>query len=164
MHKLLYLTQVSIKFHRHTNDLETLTKLFVFVAIPQILSHPVDVVIDINNDTTSVQFTCMAAGTSSYHWQREGKDTIPANALGTQSNTLTLVNIKPTDDGKYRCVAVNEHGRNYSEYAKLTIRGTGLLTIVNLPYCTFVLHCYNKLCTRINRFTNTYDKHTPKKH
>ena len=98
-------------------------KISDFSAKPQITSHPEDIVIEINNDSTSVQFTCMAAGTSSYYWQREGKDTIPTNALGTQSNTLTLVNIKPTDDGEYRCVAVNEHGRKHSEYAKLTIRG-----------------------------------------
>jgi len=98
-------------------------KISDFSAKPQITSHLEDIVIEINNDSTSVQFTCMAAGTSSYYWQREGKDTIPTNALGTQSNTLTLVNIKPTDDGEYRCVAVNEHGRKHSEYAKLTIRG-----------------------------------------
>ena len=79
--------------------------------------------IEVSNDITSVQFTCVAAGASSYYWQREGNDNIPANALGTHSNTLTLVNIKPTDGGEYRCVAVNVHGRNYSEYAKLTIRG-----------------------------------------
>jgi len=104
---------------------------FVFAAIPQITSHPVDVLIEINNDTTSVQFTCMAAGVSSYYWQRKGNENIP---LRTQSNILTLGNIKPTDDGQYRCVAVNEHGRNYSEYAKLTIRGTVVLCFTLVLY------------------------------
>jgi len=97
------------------------------LARPQITSHPVDTWIEINNDTTSVQFTCMAAEASSYYWQRADNDSIPADSLGTQSSTLTLFNIKPTDDGEYRCVAVNEHGRNYSEYAKLTITGNNNL-------------------------------------
>ena len=33
--------------------------------------------------------------------------------MGTQTNPLTLVNIKPSDAGEYRCVAVNKHGENY---------------------------------------------------
>ncbi|XP_065906698.1 uncharacterized protein [Dysidea avara] len=91
-------------------------------TMPQIIDHPVNVTIEINNDTTSVYFSCSAAGASTYYWQKRGGDNIPVNVQGEQSTILPLVNIKPTDGGEYRCVAVNEHGRNYSDYAKLSIR------------------------------------------
>ena len=109
--------------HRISCTNET-CKAFFFTAMPQIIDHPVNVTIEINNDTTSVYFSCSAAGASTYYWQKRGGDNIPVNVQGEQSTILPLVNIKPTDGGEYRCVAVNEHGRNYSDYAKLSIRGS----------------------------------------
>ena len=64
----------------------------------------------------------MAEGASSYYWERRGDD-IPTDALGTQTNTLTLVTLIPPDEGQYRCVAVNQHGNNFSDYAMLRING-----------------------------------------
>jgi len=85
--------------------------------------HPVDETIKLQNDTTSVFLTCLANGASSYLWEKQN-DGIPSNAEGADSNELVLVNLQPSDDGHYRCVAFNEHGRNYSDYATLTIIGT----------------------------------------
>jgi len=93
-----------------------------FVAIPQITTHPLNKFVEINNDSTNVQFTCMAEGASSYYWQR-GEHHIPSGALGIKTNKLILVSLMPSDEGQYRCVAVNGHGKNYSDYARLTING-----------------------------------------
>ena len=91
--------------------------------------------IEINNHSTSVQFTCVAAGASSYYWMRRGSDDIPYGASGTRTNTLTLVNIIPPDAGEYRCVAVNQHGQNYSNYAKLIIEGMEYSCINKINKC-----------------------------
>lgn len=64
----------------------------------------------------------MAYGASSYFWLKE-TDGIPSDAVGIKSNTLTLHNILPTYNGRYQCVAENKHGRNYSNYALLTVEG-----------------------------------------
>ena len=77
----------------------------------------------INDDTTSVTFTCMANGTSSYFWQRENGN-ISSNAEGINNSTLTLKNILPSNNGRYQCVAENEHGRSYSNFALLTVEGS----------------------------------------
>lgn len=64
----------------------------------------------------------MANETVSYTWEKQNDD-IPPNAEGVNSNTLTLIGITPTDSGHYRCIAINEHGRNYSDYATIIITG-----------------------------------------
>ena len=93
-----------------------------YTAPPQIYVHPLDKTIKINNDSTSVEFNCMAYGASSYFWLRETGD-IPPDAVGIKSNTLTLHNILPINNGRYQCVAKNKHGKNYSNYALLTVEG-----------------------------------------
>ena len=94
----------------------------IFVGLPQIHVHPFNNTIGVNNDSTSVTFICMAHEASSYYWQRDTGD-IPSDAVGTKSNILILRNILPTDSGRYQCVAENEHGRAYSNYAVLTVEG-----------------------------------------
>ena len=74
----------------------------------------------------------MAEGASSYHWERKGHDNIPSNATGTQTRTLTLISLIPSDAGQYRCVAHNEHGTNESNHARLTIKGTYIISINNI--------------------------------
>ena len=77
----------------------------------------------INNETTSVSFTCLANGASSYYWRRENVS-ISSDAEGINSSVLTIHNLLPTDDGHYQCVAVNEHGISVSYIAVLTVEGT----------------------------------------
>jgi len=93
------------------------------VAKPQIIVHPVNKLVEVNNDSTNVQFMCLAEGASSYFWQRRGQNDFPAGATEIQANILTINNLIPPDEGQYRCVAVNQHGRNFSNYAKLRIKG-----------------------------------------
>jgi len=65
---------------------------------------------------------CLAEGASFYYWERKDGDVL-TNASETNSNILRLVDLKPTDHGQYRCVAVNQYGRTFSDYAVLTIKG-----------------------------------------
>jgi len=95
---------------------------FVFVALPQIVTHPLNGLVEVNNDTTNVRFICMAEGATSYYWERED-GSIPTDSIGMDTNTLTLISLVPPDAGQYRCVAVNIHGRNFSDYAMLRIKG-----------------------------------------
>ena len=90
--------------------------------MPQIYVHPLDKTIKVDNDSTSVTFTCLAYEASSYHWQRETGD-IPSNAMGINTNTLILHDIRPPDSGRYQCVAENEHGLTYSNYTMFTVGG-----------------------------------------
>ena len=90
--------------------------------MPQIYIHPANLTVKVDNGSTSVTLTCMAYEASSYYWERETGD-IPSNAVGINTNTLTLHNILPPDSDRYRCVAENERGATYSNYGILTIEG-----------------------------------------
>ena len=65
---------------------------------------------------------CMANETSSYFWRKENGN-ISSTAEGINTNNLVLQNVLPSDSGRYQCVAVNENGRSYSDYAMLTVEG-----------------------------------------
>ena len=90
--------------------------------MPQIYVHPLDRTIKVDNDSTSVTFTCMAYDASSYYWQRETGD-IPSNSERINTTTLMLNDILPPDSGRYRCVAENEHGTTHSNYAVFIVEG-----------------------------------------
>ena len=77
----------------------------------------------IQSDSTNVTFECMATGALSYFWIKENGN-ISSTAEGINTNRLVLHNVLPSDNGCYQCVAVNEHGRNYSTCATLTVEGT----------------------------------------
>ena len=106
-------------YHINTNCII----LVFFAELPQIYLHPLDKSVKVDNDSTSVTFICMTYYASSYYWLRETGD-LPSNAMGVNSNSLTLHNILPPDSGRYQCVAENEHGNTYSNYAVLTVEGT----------------------------------------
>ena len=76
----------------------------------------------INNDSVRADFMCLADGASSYFWLKESDD-ISSTAEGINTNNLLLLNILPSDGGRYQCVAVNENGRSYSNYATLSVEG-----------------------------------------
>lgn len=115
-----------------------MTVSYKSIAPPKIHTHPMGRTVMIDNDTTSVTFTCMANGASSYFWQRENGN-ISSDAEGINTSTLTLKNILPSDNGRYYCVAENEHGRSNSNYALLTVEGNHQLSLHN----NYLLHTFN---------------------
>ena len=58
-----------------------------------------------------------------YHYWIKENDNISSTAEGINTSTLVLHNILPSDNGHYQCVAVNDYGRNYSNYATLSVTG-----------------------------------------
>ena len=105
--------------------LKKLLILCIFAALPQIHVHPQGKIVEINNDSTSVTFFCMADEASSYYWLRE-TGSIPSDATGVNTSKLTLHSILPLDSGHYQCVAENENGKTYSNYAIFTVIGKNL--------------------------------------
>ena len=79
-----------------------------------------DTTIRLVNNYTNMTLTCEADGSSSYSWKRQN-GVIPSDSTGVNTNTLTLINVKPEDAGIYRCVATNASGSSISEYAVVTI-------------------------------------------
>ena len=79
-------------------------------------------VVGLKSNFTNISLTCEAAETSSYRWERQ-YDSIPSSAIGVNTNTLTLINLRLEDAGQYRCVATNNSGTTESDYAVLILRG-----------------------------------------
>ena len=79
--------------------------------------QPMDATIQLITNFTNHTLTCKADEASSYYWEK-GNDIILSD-----SNILTLINLRPKDAGSYRCVATNAIGTSKSDYAIVTISG-----------------------------------------
>ena len=90
--------------------------------LPNITEHPISKFVGLGSNFTNASLTCKAGGAIAYSWERQD-DSIPSDAIGENTNTLTLINIQLEDAGKYRCVATNDSGSTQSDYATLTIKG-----------------------------------------
>ena len=97
---------------------------------PVITRHPMNITINLVNDTTSVSLTCEASEASSYNWERQNGD-IPSDSTGVNTNALTLINLQPEDDGNYRCVATNDSGSSASNYSTIIINGKNVKLLCN---------------------------------
>ena len=90
--------------------------------LPHFIEHPLSQVVGLKSNFTNISLTCEAEETSTYRWERQ-YDSIPSSAVGVNTNTLTLINLRLEDAGQYRCVATNNSGTTESDYAVLILRG-----------------------------------------
>ena len=89
---------------------------------PVIKENPISKFVGLGSNFTNTSLTCEADGASNYSWERQS-GSIPSDAIGVNTNTLTLINLRLDDAGKYRCIATNGSGSTQSDYATLTIKG-----------------------------------------
>ena len=125
--------QFSILVFSSSQPCSTSTTYFVF---PSIILHPSNVLVHLTDLNISCTLTCKATEGSSYYWEKEnGK--IPVTSTGANSDTLTLINVKPENAGRYRCVAFVYSIRksNFSNYATVTINSKFL-------FCIFINYVY----------------------
>ena len=91
----------------------------------------------INNDSVRVELMCMADEALSYYWLKENGSISPT-AEGINTSNLLLQNILPSDSGQYQCVAVNENGKSYSNYAMLTVEGDYAIIAILMTICACI--------------------------
>ena len=97
--------------------------LFSFlVDPPKILQHPSCQSAATGTQTT---FTIQTTGDDLiFQWQKDASDVHnDSDCSGTDSNTLSIRHVKKSDEGRYRCLVMNEVKRDgeVSEEAKLTV-------------------------------------------
>ena len=90
---------------------------------PLITIHPENISIILTNTSTVVQLNCEAVVDVSYRWQTRSGN-LQTNAIGWDSNTLTLNNLSISDNDTYQCVATNYSGSSFSYSATLHVIGT----------------------------------------
>ena len=89
---------------------------------PIIISHPNNQVLSIDSYNESLSLNCTAVGAVSYGWEKQD-GSILSGATGLDTNSLTIVNIKPQVSGLYRCIVSNDNEKCFSDWATVTIKG-----------------------------------------
>ena len=101
--------------------------------LPLFTVHPRNNTIILTNSNTNHSLSCNAIGASSYYWQKKN-DNIPSNVIGMNTNTITFVNLQPSNAGFYRCVATNDSGSSESYFATVAIDGK-IIFLLEKVYC-----------------------------
>ena len=96
--------------------------LYSIGNLPFVTENPISKFVGLGSNFTNASLTCESDGASGYSWERQS-GSIPSNAIGVNTNALTLINLRLEDADKYRCVATNGSGSTQSDYATLTIKG-----------------------------------------
>ena len=89
-----------------------------------ILVHPDSVHIRITRSNQNTTLMCLAIGESkvTYRWERENSS-LPNKTVGQNTHELTLLDLRPSDSGNYRCRVSNIHGTVFSNYAHVNVTG-----------------------------------------
>ena len=92
---------------------------FCIVDPPKVTYHPKSQSVQAGAEVT---FTIEAAGDDlTFQWQKNGRDVHnDSNYSGTDTNTLSIQQVKKSDEGCYRCFVKNEVGI-LSEEAQLRV-------------------------------------------
>ena len=94
---------------------------FFTVAPPKVTQHPKSQSVQTGAQTT---FTVEATGDAlTFQWQKNTSDVHnDGNYSGTNSNTLSIQRVKNSDEGRYRCLVMNEIKKDgiFSEEAQLS--------------------------------------------
>ena len=72
--------------------------------------------------------TCEANGATAYNWEKQN-GRVPFDAIGVNTNMLTIKKLQLKDLGRYRCVATNDSGRNVSEFAELIVNSKAVILV-----------------------------------
>ena len=107
--------------------LKSLTSHFFFPVAPEISKHPKNTNIVEGGD---VAFSCSVVGkpTPSVNWTKNGEElNVTANhrlSLSSTNNnhSLKITDVKRSDTGQYRCVAINSISSSTSSAATLTVQ------------------------------------------
>ena len=97
----------------------------MFIALlvekPTFVTQPSSQSVDLTQTAT---FTCSATGYNvSYQWTI-GSGSFPNDRVtGIDTNTLTITDVRSSDDNTYTCVVSNEGGSDSSNVAQLTVTG-----------------------------------------
>jgi len=73
---------------------------------------------------STVMFSVTASGLRrTYSWEQGNGTALPADTrfMTTNTDTLTIRNVMPSDAGSYRCVVSNAAGNDTSDAADLTL-------------------------------------------
>ena len=93
---------------------------FVIILSAGIIHHPQSQSINL---TQNAIFKCDATGNNTqYQWIIKS-GVFPTKAIGIFSNTLTIPDVKSSDENTYTCIVSNRKGNIYSNSAHLTIVG-----------------------------------------
>ena len=109
---------------------------------PKVIQHPNSQTAPTGRQTT---FTIEATGDDlTFQWQKNGRDVHnDSNYSGTDTNTLSIRHVKKSEEGRYRCLVMNEVKRDgeVSEEAKLTVCecSSDIVTVV-VYYCYLCLY------------------------
>ena len=120
-----------------------MSKSFSFsVDPPKIVQHPSSQSVPTGAQTT---FTIEATGDDlTFQWQKNGSNVhYDSNYSGTDTNTLSIRDVKKSHAGCYRCLVKNEVKRDgeVSEEAKLTVcECASDIVAVVFYYCNVCLY------------------------
>ena len=95
------------------------------VLRPSIAIHPPSQSVNLTQTAT---FTCNATGYNvSYQWTI-GSGSFPIDRVtGIDTHTLTITDVRSSDDNTYTCVVSNEGGSDSSTAAQLTVTGMTMM-------------------------------------
>jgi len=96
---------------------------FTYFASPDVKKISPEEQTITSGDTASFTVEALGAGSLSYQWKKDGSNIWDGGSIsGASTATLTIANVKLSDEGQYSCYVSNESGGSDSEKATLTVK------------------------------------------